>query len=38
VGSVLIPLAAVAWLGCFVPWALRYVPLYLQPSADESPD
>lgn len=37
VGSVLIPLAAVAWLGCFVPWALRYMPLYLQPSADERP-
>ena len=37
-GSALIPLAAVAWLGCFVPWVLRYAPLYLQPSADERPD
>lgn len=35
--STLIVLAAVAWLGCFVPWALRYIPLYLQPSADEGP-
>jgi uncharacterized protein involved in response to NO len=36
-GWALIPLAAVAWLGCFVPWVLRYIPLYLQPSVDEGP-
>ncbi len=36
-GSWLIPLAAVAWLGCFVSWALRYLPLYLHPGADEGP-
>jgi uncharacterized protein involved in response to NO len=34
-GATLIPLAAVAWLGCFGIWALRYIPLYLQPAADE---
>jgi len=35
--STLILLAAVAWLGCFMLWGLRYLPLYLQPSADEGP-
>jgi uncharacterized protein involved in response to NO len=37
-GSALIPLAAVAWLGCFLLWGLRYAPLYLQPSLEEAPE
>lgn len=30
-------LAAVLWLAVFVPWAARYVPLYLRPRADGRP-
>lgn len=29
--------AAVLWLAVFVPWAARYVPLYLRPRADGHP-
>jgi uncharacterized protein involved in response to NO len=36
-GWALIPLAAVMWLGCFVLWARRYAPMYLQPGKDEGP-
>ena len=27
-------LAAVIWLTCFIPWFLKYVPLYWRPRAD----
>lgn len=30
-------LAAVVWLGCLVPWAARYAPMYLQPRTDRRP-
>lgn len=30
-------LAAAAWLACLLPWAARYVPLYLRPRADRRP-
>lgn len=26
--------AAAVWLGCFIPWVLRYLPVYLRPRAD----
>jgi uncharacterized protein involved in response to NO len=26
--------AAAIWLGCFIPWVLRYLPIYLRPRAD----
>jgi uncharacterized protein involved in response to NO len=29
--------AAVAWLACFVPWVVRYLPIYLCPRADGKP-
>ncbi|MFZ5875895.1 MAG: NnrS family protein [Nitrospirota bacterium] len=34
----LIPLAAAVWLGSFVLWARRYVPMYLRPNADDGPE
>ncbi len=30
-------LAALVWLGALLPWALHYLPMYLQPRADHSP-
>lgn len=29
--------AAVVWLGCFVPWVIRYLPVYWKPRADGRP-
>jgi uncharacterized protein involved in response to NO len=26
--------AAVVWLACFVPWGLRYLPVYMRPRVD----
>jgi uncharacterized protein involved in response to NO len=33
-GPKLTVLAALIWLACFVPWASRYLPIYLKPRAD----
>lgn len=30
-------LAAAGWLACTVPWATRYVPMYLRPRVDQRP-
>lgn len=30
-------LAALIWLACFLPWAVKYAPLYLRPRADGVP-
>lgn len=30
-------LAAVIWLGCFIPWAVKYAPLYWRSRADGQP-
>jgi uncharacterized protein involved in response to NO len=29
--------AALLWLACFLPWVLRYLPVYLRPRADGQP-
>lgn len=36
-GPRLMPLAAIAWLACFIPWAWRYLPMYLSPRVDHNP-
>lgn len=30
-------LSALAWLGCFVPWAWRYLPMFVSPRIDRQP-
>jgi uncharacterized protein involved in response to NO len=27
--------SAVVWLACFIPWAWRYLPLYVSPRIDQ---
>jgi uncharacterized protein involved in response to NO len=34
IGYWLYVVAAVLWVACFFPWALRYIPVYLQPRVD----
>lgn len=33
----LYPAAAAAWLACFIPWAMIYLPVYLKPRPDGRP-